>query len=90
MRLALAFGRPDVDQFLSEMTARQFEEWLEFWRWEPFGMEWMRSAQQCAVIAQAAGSKMTAQDFLPCLPPTPEQTGDQMQATLMAFFFSRA
>lgn len=90
MRIALAFRRPDVDQFLSEMTARQFEEWLEFWRWEPFGMEWLQTAQQCAVTAQAAGSKLTAQDYMPCQPPKQEQTEEQMKSTLLAFFFSRA
>ncbi len=30
MRLALAFGRPDVDRFMGELTARQLAEWDAF------------------------------------------------------------
>lgn len=34
MRLALRFGRHDVDRFMREMGSRQFMEWIEFLRLE--------------------------------------------------------
>lgn len=39
MRLALAFGRPDVDRFLDEIDHEQFEEWSAFLALEPTGWQ---------------------------------------------------
>lgn len=39
LRLALAFGRPDVDAFLEEITHEQFAEWQAFASIEPFGWQ---------------------------------------------------
>lgn len=51
MRLAKEFRRPDVDQFLSEMTASQFAEWEAFEAIEPFGG--LRDDLRAAKIVQA-------------------------------------
>lgn len=37
MRLALALGRCDVDEMLSELTAGQLTEWEAFFMLEPWG-----------------------------------------------------
>lgn len=37
LRIALAFGRPDVHQLLSEIDHEQYEEWAAFFALEPHG-----------------------------------------------------
>lgn len=63
-------GRVDVDQMLTEIPARLFNEWLAYYRVEPFGEERadLRIAQLTAVTANAHRKKSAKpfkiQDFL--------------------------
>lgn len=67
MTLALMLGRADVDAMLSEMTARQYEEWRAFYQIEPFG-PW-RDSVNAAVVAQQVhnvlGGKAKLKSFIP-------------------------
>jgi len=46
MRLALAFGRPDVDGLLGELTHEQYREWIDFLTLEPQGWQAIRLMTQ--------------------------------------------
>lgn len=46
MRLALAFGRPDVDGLLGELTHEQYREWIDFLTLEPHGWQAARIMTQ--------------------------------------------
>jgi hypothetical protein len=58
LRLAAHFLRPDVDQFLSELTADQFAEWEAFFSLEEAGglRDDLRAAKiVCAIYNTALG-----------------------------------
>lgn len=59
MRLALAFGRPDVDGLLGELTHEQYREWIDFITLEPQGWQAIRMMTQrlSYMIAQAQTKK---------------------------------
>lgn len=56
-----------IAQLEANMTAAEFMEWVAFMRLDPFGSEredW-RSAQICAVVANAVGgAKTKVRDFM--------------------------
>lgn len=71
-------GRVDVDAMLDQITPEQFNEWLAYYRVEPFGDEWLAAATIAAsshnaglMVAAAHGAKIDdehfkkAEDFLP-------------------------
>ena len=75
-RLALACGRWDVDDFIGEMDARQWAEWVAYDRLEPIGEKRadLRNAMHLAHIlrtlaAMAGGDPGAIQErnFLPYL-----------------------
>ena len=39
MRLAVQLGYANPDAMLREMTARQLDEWIAYYRLEPFGIQ---------------------------------------------------
>lgn len=59
MRLALAFGRPDVDRFLQGLSAREYDAWQEYFLQEPFGWHALALgvAQVAAILAAAHGGE---------------------------------
>jgi len=59
MRLALAFGRPDVDGLLGELTHEQYREWIDFITLEPQGWQAIRMMTQrlSYMIAQVQTKK---------------------------------
>lgn len=59
MRLALAFGRPDVDGLLAELTHEQYREWINFLTLEPHGWQATRLMTQrlSYITAQAQSRK---------------------------------
>ena len=57
-----------------ELTAREFASWIAFLGIEPLGRrDDERTAVMCATVAQCAGNKVTAKDFLPREPQTIEE-----------------
>lgn len=82
-RLALALGRHDVDRLEEELTPEEFFGWLEYWKAEPFGSEWQRTAMLAYTVAAAAGGKPGKdfiEKFLPSYDPYPIQTEAEMAA----------
>jgi hypothetical protein len=59
MRVALAFKRHDVDQFLDELDHEQFEEWAALIDLEPTGWQALRVAARrlSYIVAQAHSPK---------------------------------
>lgn len=49
--MALAVGRVDVDALLSEMPVGLLDEWYEYYRLEPWGDEWERTAIGATTVA---------------------------------------
>lgn len=65
MRLALAFGRPDVDVFMAELGSRQIAEWDAFERIEGFigaRAHWEMFRTLAQVMSK---QKVTQGDFMP-------------------------
>lgn len=88
-RLALAFGRWDVDQFLSEMPGYVFRRWCEFGELEPFGgfNEELRFATLQSTMAALRGHKNSKpRDFMPkgTLIDEEEETGSGWKGFRMA------
>ena len=75
MTLALALGRVNVDEMLSELSNSQFAEWMAYWEIAPFGP--LRDDLRAGTIAAAPyntafgrknGSKLlSAKDFFDSL-----------------------
>lgn len=86
-RLAAHHRILDVDGLARTVSIRQVRRWLAFYRLEPFGNEWRRTARSTVVMARAVGAKIdenAEEMFLPTYDPTrPLQTEDQMLAELM-------
>lgn len=62
-----------MGELSSQLTAREFASWLAYFEIEPIGRkDDERMAVTCATIAQCAGNKVTAKDFLPREPQTIE------------------
>jgi len=82
-RLALALGRHDITQFAEELTVEDFFGWLEYWKAEPFGMPWHRTASLAYTAAASAGAKPGADfmdKFMPSYDPHPIQSEAEMAA----------
>lgn len=89
-RLALELGIWDVEQtdrsLKNQISAEQLKRWIAYYRVEPFGQAWRRSARAAITIAAAFGAKLTtdAEDlFLPGYDPNqPTQSESEMLAEL--------
>ena len=99
-RLALALGRVDVDAMLAAMSADQLKEWMEYYRYEPWGQERAdyRSAIVAHTVAVSAGAQrkdkrpLRIADFLPEFgPPKPvkKQTAQDIKNMFKAMYGSR-
>lgn len=55
-RLAAALGQPSVDTMLSNLSARELDEWVAFFELEPFGDTRgdIQMAQLCTLVANIA------------------------------------
>jgi hypothetical protein len=85
-RLALAFQEPDVDAFARRITARQFLEWVRYYRRHPWGDDWNRSARLAAVTAAAGGAKIGEDffdSFLPFADPEDEKDAETLERELV-------
>lgn len=83
-RLALAIGVWDVEGLKRQMSVRQVLKWQAYWRVEPFGDEWRRSAREALTAAAAFGAKPepdSEDKFLPNYREKP-QTLEEVRAEL--------
>jgi hypothetical protein len=60
MRLAVVCGQYDVDAMLESMTSQQFDEWVAYYKLEPFGYEPVKDtiANAGAAVCHAFGAKV--------------------------------
>lgn len=73
MLLSLAFREPDYDKFLTQVTRRQFANWMALMQIQPFGD--LRGDIQAAIVARAMAGG-TLQDHMPLL----EDDGESIEA----------
>ena len=73
-----------------EIDAREFREWQEFYRYEPFGQGWKQSVQICYWVYRMLRGKgatdLEVEDFLPVKPPEDERQPDT--GKIMGFFYA--
>lgn len=75
----------DVEGWKKQISVRQIMRWQAYWRVEPFGDEWRRSARAALTSAAGFGAKLepgSEDRFLPSYRQKP-QTLDEMRAELM-------
>lgn len=73
---------------MKRITLRQVEKWLAYWKTEPFGDDWNRTARQTLFIMQALGVKVDEsflEKFLPNYDPHRVMTEDEIRAELNKF-----
>jgi len=78
-RLALALGVEDVDALGRRLTVDQVRRWWAYWRLEPFGDDWRRSARLSTFVRAAMGAEPKPKDeevFMPTYRET--QTEDEV------------
>lgn len=84
-RLAAHLSIDDVST-LARLSVRQIRRWCAFYRLEPFGNDWRRTAKQTTILATAAGAKVNEEFeelFLPTYDPSrPLQTEEEMMREL--------
>lgn len=71
------------------MSAQEWREWLEFYRYEPFGSGWQQAALVAAVVANGTPGRRKAvsmEDFLPVRPPRRKQTDAEIAEFFCAMF----
>jgi hypothetical protein len=85
-RLALELGIWNVEEWKKELTVEQLRRWIAFYRVEPFGMHWRRTARLAVSVANAFGAKVSSdaeEMFIPGYDPSrPTQTPEEMAAEL--------
>jgi hypothetical protein len=71
----------DVDGMLDRMSTKQFDEWCAKDAVEPIGLESVRAilAQMAMIVANFAGVKMTAADFMPWVKTDKEISPDSLK-----------
>ena len=71
--LALSFNRPDVDAFLSELSAEEYQGWWDYYQLEPWGtaQHALHSGIHSALVAnmqrtsKSKGEPFKPLDFMP-------------------------
>ena len=79
-------GTADVQGLAKTLNIRDFRRWFAYYRLEPFGNDWRRTAKLATITAAALGAKVQEdfeEMFLPTFDPSrPRQTPEQMMAEL--------
>lgn len=72
----------DVDGMLDGMSTKQFDEWCAKDAVEPIGLESVRAilAQMAMIVANFAGVKMAAADFMPWVKIDEDLTQEALKA----------
>lgn len=87
-RLAAFHRIADVEAWKRRTTLRQIEKWLAYWKVEPFGDDWNRTARQTLFLLKALGADVDAsflENFLPNYDPNRPMTEDEINAELTKF-----
>jgi hypothetical protein len=81
-RLAMQMRIWDVEAWKKEITLDQVKRWLAFYRIQPWGDDWRRTARLAVSLAAANGAKVkedAEEMFLPTFDPSrPTQTEEEM------------
>lgn len=83
-RLAKELCIDDVEGWKRRLTVRQLKKWMAYWRVEPFGDDWRRTARGSLTTAAAFGGKPepgAEEKFLPSYRER-EQSIDELRAEL--------
>lgn len=78
-RLALELDIPHPEAWKKRLTVRQLRKWMAYWRVEPFGDDWRRSARESLTIAAGMGAKPdpeAEERFLPSYREKPQTIDD--------------
>lgn len=84
-RLASHLRIGNVEQWKHEITLDQLHRWIAFYRVEPFGGDWVRTAKATLFIVSAMGGKPDPrfiEMFMPSYDPNREMTEDEIAAEL--------
>jgi hypothetical protein len=87
-RLAAHHRIADVEEWKKRTTLRQIVKWLGYWKVEPFGDDWGRSARQTMFLAAALGAKVPddfLEKFLPNYDPNRVMSDDEINAEMTKF-----
>lgn len=87
-RLAAHLRIPDVESWKRSLTLNQFHKWIAYYRVEPFGEDWLRTAKSTLYVLMALGSKVDEkfiEAFLPSYDPDREMTEDEIKAEIERF-----
>lgn len=85
-RLAAHHRIIDAERLKDQITIDQVKRWLAFYRIEPFGNAWLRTARAANVVAAAFGAKVGTDfedKFLPTYDPMRVMTDEEIMAELM-------
>lgn len=87
-RLATHHRIANVAAWKKTITLRQVEKWIAYWKVEPFGDDWNRTARQTLFILKAMGVGVDAaflEAFLPNYDPNRPMTEDEINSELTKF-----
>lgn len=73
----------DVEAWKQQINIRQFQKWVAYYRVEPFGEDWLRTAKSTMFSALASGAKVDGkfmEMFLPSYDPNRVMTDDEIAA----------
>jgi hypothetical protein len=66
------------------MTAREFQEWQEYYKQEPFGDDWLQASTIAAVTEGVWRNGRTRMDkFVPSTKPRPRSSSRQLETQMM-------
>lgn len=84
-RLAAHLGIGNVEEWKHTLTLDQLHRWVAYYRVEPFGEDWLRTAKATMFTVAALGAKPDPrfmEMFLPSYNPDREMTPDEIEAEL--------
>lgn len=87
-RLAAYHRVDNVDEWMQRIPLRQVLTWFAYWKIEPFGDDWTRTAIQTLFILKALGQSVDEtfiEKFLPNYDPNREMTEDEINRELTKF-----
>jgi hypothetical protein len=84
-RLAVTLRIGNVEEWKHTLTLDQLHRWIAYYRVEPFGGDWLRTAKATMFTVAALGAKPDQrfmEMFLPSYNPDREMTPDEIEAEL--------
>lgn len=87
-RLATHHRIADVEAWMQRTPLRQILKWYAYWKVEPFGDDWTRTAVSTLFILQALGHNLNEEfieKFMPNYDPNRPMTQDEINAELTKF-----